>query len=166
MKSIAALLAVALGCGSTAKVAKLVVTGDDKTVRTRPPNARASSPKSTQILFLQLDGVSRDVLYDLLRAHKLPNLTALLGGDRLAHAYLDDTFLSNLPSTTMPAWVSAQTGAGAAEHGVPGNEYFVRERRELACPAPVSFEDTGLSEDVRSRDRERHLSRSGARLVD
>jgi hypothetical protein len=142
MKPIAALLAVlAVGCGSTAKVAKLVVTGDDKTVRERPPNARPNSPGSTPILFVAFDGVSRDQLYDLLRGGKLPNLAALLGGDRLAHAYFDPSFLSNLPSTTMPAWVSAQTGVGAAESGVPGNEYFVRERREFACPAPVSFND-------------------------
>jgi hypothetical protein len=142
MNRIAALLAsLAVGCGSAAKVAKLVVTGDDKTVRERPPNARPNSPGSTQILFVAFDGVSRDLLYDLLRAGKLPNLAALLGGERLAHAYFDDGFLSSLPSTTMPAWVSAQTGVGAAESGVPGNEYFVRERRELVCPAPVSFDD-------------------------
>jgi len=130
-----------IACGTSGKLAKLVVTGDDKTVRERPPNARPSSPQSTQILFLALDGVSRDMLYELLRQGKLPNLAALIGGDGLAHAHLDDTLLSNLPSTTMPAWVSVLTGVGAAEHGVPGNEYFVRERRELVCPAPVSFND-------------------------
>ncbi|HEY5946601.1 MAG TPA: alkaline phosphatase family protein [Kofleriaceae bacterium] len=142
MNRIAALLAtIAVGCGSAAKVGTLVVTGDDKTVRKRPPHARPSSPGSPQVLLIALDGVSRDMLYDLLRHNKLPNLAALLGGDQLAHAYLDDTFLSNLPSTTMPAWVSAQTGVGAAESGVTGNEFFVRERLELACPAPVSFND-------------------------
>jgi len=142
MKSLAALVAaLAIGCGTTAKVAKLVVTGDDKTVRERPPNARPSSPSSTQILLLAFDGVSRDLLYDLLEAGKLPNLAALLGGDDLRHAYLDRTFLSGLPSTTMPAWVSVLTGHGAGESGVPGNEYFIRERRELACPATVSFND-------------------------
>ncbi len=143
MKPIAALVAaLTLGCSSTAKMTELVVTGDAKTVRERPPRTRPSSPESTQILFIAFDGLSRDSLYDLLRAGKLPNLAALLGGNPLEHAYLDDTFLANLPSTTMPAWVSAQTGAGAAEHGVPGNEYFIRERRELACPAPVSFHDS------------------------
>lgn len=85
--------------------------------------------------------VSRELLYNLLRSGKLPNLAALLGGDRLSHAYLDDTFLANLPSTTMPAWVSVQTGYGAGESGVSGNEYFVRETRDFVCPAPVSFTD-------------------------
>src|SRR5262245_3386101 len=137
MKRIAALLALAIGCGTTAKLTKLVVTGDDKTVRERPKHARPNSPHSTQILVIALDGVSRDQLYALLRQGKLPNLRALIGRD----AYFDDTFLASLPSTTMPAWVSAQTGVGAAESGVPGNEFFIRERREFACPAPVSFND-------------------------
>ncbi|HTL37971.1 MAG TPA: alkaline phosphatase family protein [Kofleriaceae bacterium] len=144
MKQIAALLALILAgsCGSTAKVAKLVVTGDDKTVQQRPPHARPSSPHSTQILFVAFDGVSREMLYDLLHQHKLPNLAALIGGDDLEHAYLDQTLLAGMPSTTMAAWVSVLTGAPPAESGVTGNEYFIRERRELACPAPVSFVDS------------------------
>lgn len=130
-----------MGCGTTAATAELAAEGPTKTERKRPSSVRASSPNSTQILLLAYDGVSRAVLYDLLREGKLPNLAALLGGDDLRHAYLDDTFLSGLPSTTMPAWVSVQTGAGAAESGVTGNEYFVREAREFVCPAPVSFND-------------------------
>ena len=141
-----------VACGATAKLTKLVVNGDDKTVHERPKNAPPNSPESTQILLIALDGVSRDLLYDLLRQGRLPNLQALLGGERLAHAYLDETFLTNLPSTTMPAWISVQTGLGAAEHGVPGNEYFIRERRELACPAPVSFNDPAPTLAVYSDD--------------
>src|SRR5947199_103653 len=81
----------------------------------------------------------RAQLYQMLRAGELPHLEALLGGEHLAHAYLDDTLLSTLPSTTMAAWVTALTGVTPAEHGVTGNEYFVRETRTFACPAPVSF---------------------------
>ncbi|MBA3500350.1 MAG: alkaline phosphatase family protein, partial [Deltaproteobacteria bacterium] len=152
MKSIVGLLALAVGCGAAVKTVQLVVSGDDRTIRKRPPNIRPSSPGSTQIMFVAFDGVSRDQLYDLLRAGKLPNLRELLGGDNLAHAYLDDTFLSNLPSTTMPAWVSAQSGHGAAEHGVPGNEYFIRERLEFACPAPVSFNDAQPTLEIYTDD--------------
>ena len=47
--------------------------------------------------------------------------------------------MTTLPSSTMAAWVTAFTGVAPAEHGVTGNEFFVRERRALACPAPVSF---------------------------
>jgi hypothetical protein len=142
MKTFPALLAaLAASCGTTTKMTQLAADGPTKTVRKRPTSVRASSPHSTQIMLLALDGVSRELLYDLLRQGKLPNLAALLGGDDLRHAYLDDAFLSNLPSTTMPAWVSVQTGVGAAESGVTGNEYFVREAREFVCPAPVSFND-------------------------
>lgn len=90
-------------------------------------------------MVVALDGVSRPLLYEMLRGGELPNLAELVGGDHLAHAHLDDTLLSTLPSTTMPAWVSAMTGVNPADHGVTGNEYFVRETRTLACPAPVSF---------------------------
>jgi predicted AlkP superfamily pyrophosphatase or phosphodiesterase len=142
MKASIALLAVlATSCGTVSKMAQLAMEGRAKTVTERAPGARPSSPGSTQILLVAFDGVSRELLYKLLREGKLPNLATLLGGDRLAHAYLDDTFLSNLPSTTMPAWVSVQTGFGAAETGVTGNEYFVREARAFVCPAPVSFTD-------------------------
>ena len=88
---------------------------------------------------LALDGISRGQLYEMVRAGELPNLAALLGGDRLSHAYFDDSLLSTLPSTTMAAWVTAFTGMTPAEHGVTGNEYFVRETRTFACPSPVSF---------------------------
>ena len=90
-------------------------------------------------MLVALDGVSRNLLYDMLRAGELPNLAALVGGDGLAHAHLDGSLLSTLPSTTMAAWVSALTGVGPADHGVVGNEYFVRETRRFECPAPVSF---------------------------
>jgi hypothetical protein len=131
--------AAAMGCGTASKVAELAFEGRARTVTARAPGARPSSPQSTQILLVAFDGVSRELLYKLLHEGKLPNLATLLGGDRLAHAYMDPSFLSNLPSTTMPAWVSVQTGVGAAASGVPGNEYFVREDRAFVCPAPVSF---------------------------
>ncbi len=140
-RRVALLAAIALACGTTRQVVELAIGGDEKTLRHRPPHARQSSPGSSQILLIAFDGISRDLLYDLLRQGKLPNLAALLGGDDLSHAYLDETFLSGLPSTTMAAWVSVQTGAGAAHTGVTGNEYFVRERRDFVCPAPVSFSD-------------------------
>jgi hypothetical protein len=143
MKPYPALLAALAmsSCGTATRFAELTAEGPTKTVSKRPTSVAPSSPQSTPILLLAFDGVSRGLLYDLLRQGTLPNLAALLGGDDLSHAYLDDTFLSNLPSTTMPAWVSVQTGVGAAESGVPGNEYFVREAREFVCPAPVSFND-------------------------
>jgi hypothetical protein len=103
-------------------------------------------------MIVALDGVSRPLLYDMLRAGELPNLAQLVGGDHFAHAHFDETFLSTLPSTTMAAWVSALTGVGPADHGVTGNEYFVRETRTLACPAPVSFNSADPTLEIYTDD--------------
>jgi hypothetical protein len=121
---------------------QVVVTGEQLDLRKRPAGARPNAPGTPPVLVLALDGVSRDLLYDMLRSGKLPKLAALLGGDHFAHAYFDDTLLSTLPSSTMAAWTTAFTGVAPAVHGVTGNEFFVRETRTFACPAPVSFADS------------------------
>ena len=128
------IFAMLYGCG--AKVAELVVTGDDKTLRSRPATERRDP--AAPILLLALDGVPRELLYSMARAHQLPNFSALIGKE----AYFDESLLATMPSTTMPAWVSTITGEPPAVHGVTGNEYFIRETTTLACPAPESFDDT------------------------
>ncbi|CAN5891806.1 hypothetical protein BH11MYX2_BH11MYX2_33830 [soil metagenome] len=133
---------------TAAKVVDLVIKSDSIEGRKRPAGLAPNSPQSSQILLLAIDGASRDQLYELLRAGQLPNLAELLGGDSLAHAYLDEHFLSNLPSTTMPAWSSALTGVGAAETGVPNNEYWIRETKTFACPAPVTFSDAAPTLEI------------------
>jgi len=135
---------MALSC--VGEIGKLVAASSDQELRTRPQASAQSSQKhEPPILVLALDGVSRGLLYDMLRAGELPNFEQLYGGDHLAHAYLDDSLLSTLPSTTMAAWVTAMTGVTPATHGVTGNEYFIREKRQFACPAPVSFDDAGAT---------------------
>ena len=132
-----ALLAATTACAGPQL--KLIATGEEHDLRERPANAAKSSRMQRDpVLVLALDGVGRDLLYDMLRRNELPNFAALLGPE----AYMNETMLSSLPSTTMPAWVTAMTGVGPAEHGVPGNEYFIRETQKLACPAPISFHDT------------------------
>jgi hypothetical protein len=80
----------------------------------------------------------------MLRAGELPALGDILGGGKgLPHAHFDDRMLSTLPSSTIAAWVTALTGVPPAEHGVAGNEFFIREQRRFAAPAPVSFDDSG-----------------------
>jgi hypothetical protein len=140
MRPLWAFVALLASCSSK-QIA--MATGDaDQLLRKRPPGAPQSSPGAPPVLIVELDGMDRDLLYAMLRAGELPYLEDLLGGDHLAHAYFDDQLLSTLPSTTMAAWVSAMTGVTPAEHGVTGNELFIRERREFACPAPVSFRDS------------------------
>src|SRR4051812_40877458 len=130
------------------KGVELATSGEVKPERERSAAMRPSAPETSPVLVIALDGMSRDLLYEMLRGGELPNLQALLGGDKLAHAYLDDSFLSTLPSTTMAAWVTAFTGVTPAAHGVTGNEYFIRETRTLACPAPVQFSDAGPTLEI------------------
>jgi Type I phosphodiesterase / nucleotide pyrophosphatase len=134
---------VATSCAARA-TADLFATGGVRPLRTRPAAAPPSSPHSPQILLLALDGASRDLVYEMLRDGELPRMAELLGGGGRAgfpHAYLSDSLLSIFPSITMAAWTSALTGHGPGDHGVAGNEYFIREHKVLACPAPISFTD-------------------------
>src|SRR5678815_5605884 len=80
------------------RMAQVVINGEQIDLRTRPAGARPNAPETQPLLVLALDGVSRDLLYDMLRGGKLPKLATLLGGDRFEHAYFDDTLLSTLPS--------------------------------------------------------------------
>lgn len=134
------------------KGGEVVVNGEQIDLRKREPGSRPNAPETPPLLVLAMDGVSRDLLYGMLRGGKLPNLATLLGGQKLEHAYLDDTLLSTLPSSTMAAWVTAFTGVSPAEHGVPGNEYFIRDTRTFACPAPVSFADAAPTLEIYTDD--------------
>jgi predicted AlkP superfamily pyrophosphatase or phosphodiesterase len=128
------------GCGGT-QAAELLVTGDSKDIHERPEDAPPNSPKRPALLVLALDGVGRDLLYDMLKQGELPEMARLLGGTGSAfgHAHFDERYLSTLPSSTAVAWVTAFTGVPPAEHGLAGNEYFIREKRQFAAPVPVTF---------------------------
>jgi hypothetical protein len=123
---------------------KLFAHGESRDLR--PPEAQGGGPRkgAMPILFLAFDGVDRALLYDQLRDGQLPNLAALLGGLRareLPHAHLDERLLATLPSTTMAAWATVMTGTPPAEHGVPGNEFFIREKTKFVAPAGVTVGD-------------------------
>ena len=138
------------GCLTTVKTAQLVLTDTERTVRKRADEAPPNSPGHPPILFLPLDGVNRDLLYEMLRDGELPKLTDLLSGEgkKFPHAYFDETLMSTMPSSTMAAWTTTITGLPPAEHGVTGNEYFIREQQRLAAPAPVSFSDPKPSIEI------------------
>lgn len=146
-------LALSSGC-ATAQLVKLAAAGDFRELRVRPAGSPQSSPDKPPILFLVLDGVGREILYDLLRQGQLPHLATLLGGvdGKFPHAYFEERMLSTLPSSTMAAWMTTMTGVGPAEHGVTGNEYWIRESRTFACPAPVSFSSAAPTLEVYADD--------------
>jgi hypothetical protein len=140
--------AVGLGLGGVwvvnPELLELLSLGEKRRL---PDDERPKWPKAPgrpSLLVVAVDGVDRALLYELLRGGELPGLSALLGGregEAFPHAHLSDALLSVLPSATLPAWASIFTGAPPGVHGVTGNEFFVRERRQLAAPAPVSFSD-------------------------
>jgi hypothetical protein len=129
---------------ASVKTAQLVLTDTERTIRERDDAAPANSPGHAPILFLPFDGVNRDLLYDMLQKGELPKLTDLLSGEgkKFPHAYFDESLLSTMPSSTMAAWTTVLTGLPPAEHGVSGNEFFIREQLKLGAPAPVSFNDS------------------------
>lgn len=155
-----AIAVLAVGCAAK-QTGSLVAQGDHHVLRPRGADTSASSPDRPPILLLALDGVGRDLLYAELRAGKLPNFARLLGGagGDFAHAHFNDHLLSTLPSTTMAAWMTAMTGVGPAEHGVTGNEYFIREETKFACPAPVSFSSAEPTLEIYTDD---YLDKLGA----
>jgi hypothetical protein len=134
---------VAAACTTTMKTAELVLTDTERTLTEREEGEPANAPTKPALLFLPLDGVDRALLYDMLRSGELPKLAQLLSadGNEYPHADFNETLLSTMPSSTMAAWTTAMTGVTPAEHGVSGNEFFIREDQRLATPAPVSFSD-------------------------
>lgn len=127
---------------------ELFLHGESRSLREREDQeARGGGPpaKRAPILFLAFDGVDRALLYDQLRSGELPHLASLLGGrahdGSFPHAHFDERLLATLPSTTMAAWATVMTGTTPAEHGVTGNEFFIREEKRFAAPAPVTIDD-------------------------
>jgi predicted AlkP superfamily pyrophosphatase or phosphodiesterase len=143
--SVAALLgALAVACGSGTEALKLAASGDVRELREPDAGeARYVDASRPQILILGIDGMKRDVLYDLLEEGQLPGLELLLGrreDGRLAHAYLDRSTIAPLPSVTLVGWGSIFSGEPPAVNGVVGNEFFIREERRFVAPIPSSFE--------------------------
>lgn len=99
----------------------------------------------TRVLIFALDGVGDDEFHDAVRQGAAPHMGNLLGADTgtagYLHAHAVQGASSILPSTTMAAWSAIYTGEPPARTGVPGNEWFERERRRFVAPAPVSISD-------------------------
>lgn len=133
-----------LACGAAGKVAVLAARGRSHELRDRAEAGAPARSRKPALLIVALDGMKRDVLYDLLRAERLPGLTALLGGGRngtLPHAFLSKGMIAGLPSITIVGWAAIFSGMPPAANGVTGNEIFLREDKRLAAPIPGSFHD-------------------------
>lgn len=136
-----AIVAVAAPLAWYPRLFELLMIGEERKLPT--PDEPAAAVRAQPLLVIALDGVDRSLLYDMLHRGQLPELAALLGerDGHFPHAFFDDTLLSVLPSSTLAAWASVFTGVPPAHHGVAGNEFFIRETKQLAAPAPVSIQD-------------------------
>lgn len=105
---------------------------------------RPARPVGPRVLVLALDGVGAREFQDVVGSGGMPQVAALLGAEvdgeqgLYEHGLAPNGVWSILPSTTYAAWTAAYTGAGVAESGVSGNEWFDRESMAFVAPAPVS----------------------------
>lgn len=131
------------GCASVVQVTKLLLQDDSRTLRERPEGAPGRSSLRPSILLLPIDGVDRDLLYEMLREGELPGFARLLSaeGQSFPHAHFEGSLLATMPSSTMAAWATVLTGVGPAHHGMAGNEFFVRSTRVFSAPIPGTFHD-------------------------
>lgn len=151
-----AALAAAARCNSCEDTARsaihLAAEGNARELRgaaTRPATERRPG-----LLVIALDGVPRRTLYDLLHRGRLPGLARLLGGTSdggaLPHAHLDETLLATLPSSTLVSWATTFTGVPPAQHGISGNEFFIRESSRFIAPVPVSVDSNAHTLETQS----------------
>ena len=133
-----AVLASAILPGPTKRMASLFVR--DQVRELRSPLRPAGKKR---VLVIALDGFGESQLKKAIDEDYLPVLKELLGEEKqhgvYAHGYGASDVLSILPSTTMAAWSSVYTGKPAGQTGVPGNEWFERERMRFVAPSPQSI---------------------------
>ncbi|MEW6268169.1 MAG: alkaline phosphatase family protein [Thermodesulfobacteriota bacterium] len=141
---------------------KLTFEGSARELRddAEPPEAEPPAATGPRLVVLALDGVDRGQLYEMLEAGSLPELAALLGasGGAFEHAHFEREAMTTLPSSTMVAWATVMTGVPPAQHGIAGNEFFIRETRELAAPVPVSVPETSQVMAIYTEDYVNRLS--------
>src|SRR6188768_685369 len=123
------------------EVAELAVEGQSRELREHSGPRSALTERRPDLLVIGIDGVDRDLLYQMLRSGQLPGLAGLLGGrgGQFPHAHFDDRVLTTLPSNTFTAWAALFTGQPPAKNGMPGNEFFIRTESRMAAPGPTSF---------------------------
>ncbi len=153
--STTAALALTRFCGSKSVVEARSTQGpvhDGLRRRPEEPRIRRVTRRSSSS---RIDGVGRE-RPPLTPSARGDAAAALLGGSEgkliPAAAYLDDTLLSTLPSTTMAAWVTAFTGVGPAYHGGHGQRVLhprgtpLRMRRRRSR-SPTSIRPSAIHTD-------------------
>lgn len=95
-------------------------------------NALKQQPP-THIVLLIVDGLRADVFDRALAEGRLPRLSSRLAGRGFLHYRRCVTVF---PSVTVPAHASLLTGRYPADHGIVGNEWFIRKAWSAADRPP------------------------------
>lgn len=141
--------------GCVWQAAQFWVAGEQVELRETDPDERPAPADRPQLLILAIDGIDRHLLYRMLNEGELPEMAALLGGQGIGdseddaeqdggfpNAYFERSLVSVLPSSTAVSWATMVTGRDPGEHGVAGNEYFIRDTGQFAAPVPVTISDS------------------------
>ncbi|MGH7906759.1 MAG: alkaline phosphatase family protein, partial [Candidatus Binataceae bacterium] len=141
--SVISLIAVAALLGSIAScapLAKIIYHGGQRQLRTNPHPA----PPGPKLIVFAMDGAGYNQFMQAAHSGKAPHIAALFGAQQgpnvYAHAYSIPNALAVLP-TTLPGWTAIFTGLPPAYNGIPGDEFFLRERNQFYAPVPVSVKD-------------------------
>lgn len=146
----AVLLSITASC---ALVKQTLMTGGEERLVEMAPPPRTVGP---HVLVFAMDGACPAQFHEAVRSGHAPHLAMLLGKEHREgvydHAYAAPNALSVLPSSTIADWVSIFTGSRPAYDGVPGDEWFERERMKFFAPVPVSVHDLADNAKVVTHD--------------
>src|ERR1700732_141398 len=137
-----ALAALALILSSCAFVSQELKTGGEEQLVKNPPPPHKIGP---HVLIFAMDGACPAQLMDAVHSGRAPHLATILGQDRgkglFEHAYAAPHALSILPSSTIADWTAIFTGSVPGYDGIPGDEWFERDKMKFFAPVPVSVHD-------------------------
>jgi hypothetical protein len=137
----------------TATVAVLVVSscafvtkelqtgGEERQVKNAPPPHQVGP----HVLIFAMDGACPKQFMDAVHSGRAPHLASILGKDQgkglFEHAYAASEALAILPSSTIADWTAIFTGSVPGYDGIPGDEWFERDKMQFFAPVPVSVHD-------------------------
>jgi len=137
-----ALAALALILSSCAFVNQELKTGGEEQLVKNPPPPHKIGP---HVLIFAMDGACPAQFMDAVHSGRAPHLATILGQDRgkglFEHAYAAPHALSILPSSTIADWTAIFTGSVPGYDGIPGDEWFERDKMKFFAPVPVSVHD-------------------------
>jgi hypothetical protein len=135
----AALMLIPSSC---AFVSKELKTGGEEQLVRNPPPAHKVGP---HVLIFAMDGACPAQFMDAVHSGRALHLASILGQDQgkglFEHAYAAPHALSILPSSTIADWVAIFTGSVPGYDGIPGDEWFERDKMKFFAPGPVSVHD-------------------------